>query len=81
MRAFSGTVAVVSVLFSALGAGAVPAPILNARGGSVAALSAAKISAFKPFTYFAGAAYCEPAKTLAWNCGANCDANADLKPR
>ncbi|ESK90090.1 hypothetical protein Moror_7829 [Moniliophthora roreri MCA 2997] len=79
MKAFSGTVAVVSALFSAFGAGAAPAPTLYARQ-SVTALSAAQISAFKPFTFFAGAGYCEPAKTLAWNCGANCNANADFKP-
>ena len=36
---------------------------------SVSTLSAADVSAYKPYTWYAAAAYCEPAKTLAWNCG------------
>ncbi|TDL25795.1 lipase class 3 family protein [Rickenella mellea] len=47
---------------------------------SVTPLSGAQISAFKPFTFFASAAYCQPSATLAWNCGANCQANADFQP-
>lgn len=39
------------------------------------ALTAAQVASFKPYTYYAAAAYCAPAKTLAWNCGSNCDAN------
>ncbi|KAK7038706.1 hypothetical protein VNI00_010590 [Paramarasmius palmivorus] len=79
MKTLSGTIVVVSTLLSALGVGAVPAPVLEARQ-SVTALSSAQISAFKPLSFFAGAGYCEPAKTLAWNCGVNCNANKDFKP-
>ncbi|KAL0953904.1 hypothetical protein HGRIS_005071 [Hohenbuehelia grisea] len=38
-------------------------------------LDAAYVSSFKPLTYFAGAAYCHPNDTLAWNCGEPCQAN------
>jgi hypothetical protein len=47
---------------------------------SVTALSSTTINSYKPYTYYAGAAYCKPANTLAWNCGANCNANAGFKP-
>ena len=36
---------------------------------SISILSAAEIDAFAPFTHFASTAYCQPANTLAWNCG------------
>lgn len=35
----------------------------------ITVLSTTEVSAFKPYTYFAKAAYCEPADTLAWTCG------------
>ncbi|KAF9528105.1 lipase [Crepidotus variabilis] len=45
---------------------------------TISSLSATQISAYKPYTYFASAAYCTPAATKAWNCGANCAANSDF---
>ena len=51
-----------------------------AKRQSITAISTAEIETFKPFTFFASAAYCQPANTLAWNCGANCDANSDFQP-
>ncbi|KAF8159299.1 lipase [Crassisporium funariophilum] len=54
-------------------------PILEARQG-VSTLSAAQVVSYKPYTYYAGAAYCSPASTLAWSCGANCNKNAGFKP-
>ncbi|KAI0258641.1 Alpha/Beta hydrolase protein [Gloeopeniophorella convolvens] len=47
---------------------------------SVTALSQSQISAFKPFTQFTGAVYCQPSTTLSWTCGTNCDANPDFIP-
>ncbi|KAK7461016.1 hypothetical protein VKT23_008944 [Stygiomarasmius scandens] len=47
---------------------------------SITALSTAQISSFKPFSFFAAAAYCDPDKTLKWNCGVNCRANPDFIP-
>ncbi|KZW02189.1 lipase class 3 family protein [Exidia glandulosa HHB12029] len=45
------------------------------------ALAAADISSFKPFTFFASAAYCPPSTTKTWTCGGDCDALADFIPR
>ena len=39
---------------------------------SIAALSASQVSTYKPYTYFASAAYCNPTQTKAWNCGGGC---------
>jgi len=40
---------------------------LEARATST--LTSTQINSYKPYTYYAGAAYCKPATTLAWNCG------------
>lgn len=40
-----------------------------ARRQSITTLSTAQISAFKPFTFFASAAYCQPSTTINWSCG------------
>jgi len=55
------------------------APALESRQ-SITALSTSQISSFTPFTFYASAAYCQPANTLAWNCGANCQANPSFHP-
>lgn len=47
---------------------------------SITALSTSQISAFKPYTHYASTAYCTPASTLAWSCGANCKANPGFVP-
>ncbi|KAF9466207.1 alpha/beta-hydrolase [Collybia nuda] len=47
---------------------------------SVTTLTPAQVAAFKPYTYYASAAYCKPAATLAWNCGTNCNANSGFQP-
>ncbi|TFY56696.1 hypothetical protein EVG20_g8828 [Dentipellis fragilis] len=43
-------------------------------------LSQDQISAFRPYTLFASAAYCNPSVTRTWTCGANCDANPGFQP-
>jgi len=55
------------------------APSLLVRQ-SINALSSSQISAFKPYTYYAAAGYCNAAATLAWDCGANCEANPGFQP-
>ncbi|KAF9055682.1 lipase class 3 family protein [Panaeolus papilionaceus] len=55
-------------------------PVEITKRQSITALSTSQISSFKPFTFFASAAYCQPANTIAWNCGANCAANSDFIP-
>ncbi|EGN97011.1 hypothetical protein SERLA73DRAFT_185287 [Serpula lacrymans var. lacrymans S7.3] len=70
-----------SVFVAALvGAALVQAsPSLVARQ-SITALSTSQIDAFTPFTWYASAGYCQASATLAWNCGANCQANPGFKP-
>ncbi|KAJ6561092.1 lipase [Mycena vulgaris] len=68
-----------SLAFLALASLANAAPALLARQ-AITSLSSAQISAFKPYTFYASAGYCEPATTLAWNCGSNCAANPGFHP-
>ncbi|KAI0258631.1 lipase [Gloeopeniophorella convolvens] len=52
-----------------------------AQGGqAITTLSPAQVAAFKPFTYFASAAYCSPSTTLTWTCGSDCSANPGFHP-
>ncbi|CAA7264954.1 unnamed protein product [Cyclocybe aegerita] len=52
----------------------------NSRRQSITPLSSSEITAFRPFSYFASTAYCNPSTTINWSCGANCDANSDFIP-
>ncbi|KAF8800421.1 alpha/beta-hydrolase, partial [Phlegmacium glaucopus] len=47
---------------------------------TITPLTDSQISAFKPFTFFASASYCNPSTitTSSWSCGANCAANSDF---
>ncbi|KAI0788152.1 lipase [Fomes fomentarius] len=58
-------------------AAALPAP--EKRQG-IALLTITQIAAFRPYTHYASTGYCSPKSTLAWNCGANCDANPQFVP-
>ncbi|KAF8555830.1 alpha/beta-hydrolase [Imleria badia] len=63
-----------------LGVTAVQAsPALSARQ-LITALTTSQIDVFTPYTYYASTGYCTPTQTLAWDCGANCEANPDFKP-
>ncbi|KAI0759599.1 alpha/beta-hydrolase [Trametes elegans] len=56
-------------------------PLLPSRAeGGASALSLDEISAFKPYTHYASAAYCKPNTTLPWTCGPHCDANPSFVP-
>ncbi|KAJ6605839.1 lipase [Mycena sp. CBHHK59/15] len=57
---------------------AAPAPL--AARQAITTLSTSQISTFKPYSFYASAGYCKSAATLAWNCGANCDANPGFHP-
>lgn len=74
---FSSLALTVALLFSAP-AFALPSS-LQARQ-AITALTSAQISAFKPYTYYASTGYCLASQTIAWDCGADCQANADFKP-
>lgn len=47
---------------------------------SITTLTATQVASYKPYSYYAAAAYCAPAKTLAWNCGLNCNSNTGFIP-
>jgi len=49
-------------------AGTAAVPVLEARQ-SISTLSDEQVASYKPYTYYAGSAYCSPASTLAWSCG------------
>ncbi|KAI0075335.1 lipase [Panus rudis PR-1116 ss-1] len=67
------------LLCLAVSALAIPTPEVERRQ-AITTLSAAQVAAFRPFTFYASTAYCQPANTLAWNCGANCQANPTFEP-
>lgn len=50
------------------------------RTGTISALSSAQISAFKPYTFYAAAAYCSATTTAYCSCGKNCAANPTFLP-
>ncbi|KAI0039820.1 lipase [Auriscalpium vulgare] len=64
---------------TALVAGFVDGAAVSKRQ-SITTLSTDEIGAFKPFTFFASTAYCNPSETLTWSCGMNCDANPGFQP-
>lgn len=47
---------------------------------SVTTLTTAQVDSYTPYTWYASTAYCNPTNTLAWNCGANCQANPSFEP-
>ncbi|KAK0188490.1 alpha/beta-hydrolase [Armillaria mellea] len=50
------------------------------RRQSITELTPEQVAAYRPYTYYAGAAGCEPSTTLNWTCGTRCEANPDFKP-
>lgn len=80
------TLATQSIMGRSVAALLLCAPLLAAAAGlavkrqSITALSQSQISSFKPYTFFASAAYCNPSTTINWSCGANCQANTGFEP-
>ncbi|KAJ2914994.1 hypothetical protein MD484_g5424, partial [Candolleomyces efflorescens] len=61
---------------------ALPAEVpaeLEARQ-SISTLSTTEVSSYKPYTWYAFAAYCNPANTLTWKCGVRCSSNPSFIP-
>ncbi|KAF8872862.1 lipase [Infundibulicybe gibba] len=55
------------------------APPPAAKKG-ISTLTPAEVTKFKPYSFYASTAYCEPSKTRSWNCGFNCKANPGFRP-
>ncbi|KAK1221310.1 hypothetical protein PQX77_015882 [Marasmius sp. AFHP31] len=68
------------VAFLALFAAVAFASPVAEKRQSITILSSAQVSSYKPYSFFAAAAYCKPANTKAWNCGTNCNARPGFKP-
>ena len=39
---------------------------------AITTLSSAEIETYKPYTFYAATAYCQPSLTLSWSCGGLC---------
>ena len=59
----------VPVLTLSMLVAAYASPLGPIRRQSITTLSTAQIEAFKPFTFFASTAYCNPSTTINWSCG------------
>jgi len=71
-----------SVILAALAVKAAPTveSEVESRAAALTTLTSAQVAAFKPYSFLAAAAYCNPANTLAWNCGTNCNNSPNFKP-
>ncbi|KAI5992302.1 Alpha/Beta hydrolase protein [Pisolithus orientalis] len=47
---------------------------------TITGLTTSQIDSYTPYTYYASTGYCTAAQTLAWDCGADCEANPDFIP-
>ncbi|EJF64379.1 alpha/beta-hydrolase [Dichomitus squalens LYAD-421 SS1] len=79
---FQPVIAVIllAVLSSVLAVPTSTLPVPQRRQENITPLARTQVSSFKPYTNYASTAYCEPANTLAWNCGPNCQANPSFIP-
>ncbi|KLO07429.1 lipase [Schizopora paradoxa] len=68
-----------TLIFCALISVVTAAPSLQRRQ-AITTISTTKRASFKPYSFYASTAYCQPAKTLTWKCGANCKANPSFEP-
>ncbi|KAL0953910.1 hypothetical protein HGRIS_005076 [Hohenbuehelia grisea] len=55
-------------------------PALLQRRAAITALLTTEISFFRPFSFYANAAYCGASATLSWTCGPTCAANPSFLP-
>lgn len=47
-------------------------PFQKCPGQDISFPSNGEIEEFKPYSFYAAAAYCDPADTLKWSCGGRC---------
>ena len=46
--------------------------VVTKRQQFITTLSSAEIEVFKPYTFYAAVAYCQPSLTFSWKCGGLC---------
>ncbi|KAK0489328.1 Alpha/Beta hydrolase protein [Armillaria novae-zelandiae] len=66
--------------FKLFGISGLNVPALHIRADAVTVLTDDQITAYKPYTFFASAAYCQPSTTMNWDCGSPCAGNSDFVP-
>ncbi|SJL13761.1 uncharacterized protein ARMOST_17209 [Armillaria ostoyae] len=71
--------AALSLVASLASASPLQSSVLERRQ-SVMTLTSTQVTAFKPYTFYASAGYCQPSTTLTWTCGTPCQANPGFKP-
>lgn len=77
----SQTFSWIALLWLPLAANAIPSFFHpSPADAAVKDLSQTQIGSFKPFTFYAAAAYCPASTTLTWGCGTNCEANPRFQP-
>ena len=59
---------VLSLALSFVSASPLEEPVLHRRQ-SITDLTPEQVAAYRPYTYYAGAAGCQPSTTLNWTCG------------
>ncbi|KAI0353775.1 lipase [Trametes cingulata] len=69
-----------ALLFAALSLACAVALPPSGPQQPVTVLPSDQVSAFKPYSHYASAAFCPPASTLSWDCGVNCDSNPSFIP-
>jgi len=47
---------------------------------AITTLTSAEIEEFKPYSFYAATAYCQPSQTLSWSCGDLCTGNPTFQP-
>ena len=52
----------------------------RATSGPITPLDESTVNTFTPYSFYSSAAYCGPAKTLAWDCGEACEGNPSFIP-
>lgn len=57
-----------------------PLSFSTRENSGVTPLTSEQVSAFKPFTFYASSAYCQPTTTINWTCGTTCEQNAGFIP-
>ncbi len=50
------------------------------KRSDITTLGQAQIEEFKPYTFYAAAAYCNPSKTLTWSCGGSYHGSSSNAP-
>ncbi|KAH8110731.1 lipase [Phellopilus nigrolimitatus] len=83
MASLSATLVVLALVLSSISSVyASPFRVVreSAKRDDIPTLTDSQVAAFRPYTYFASAAYCTPNTTINWTCGSHCEENSGFMP-